>query len=231
MGCRLALGDLPPPDLLRSPTAYSRPRTDCRSSSLVSVAAASRPPPPPPWPPRPSLPITWHNYKASGRFQLLTSNSDITLYLGNNRDSTGLGEYSPAYLATHTLVNQGKTTYFRQTLDDIRHDPLRWVQLMTRKTALYLGDPELPNNVDFYAEGTAISPLLAALPLRFGAMMALALAGVVLAWPHRNGTLLLLIYILSQVAVTIVYHVFSRFRAPIYPVLVILSAYSITLTL
>ena len=179
----------------------------------------------------PILPITWHNYKASGRFQLLTSNSDITLYLGNNRDSTGLGEYSPAYLATHTLVNQGKTTYFRQTLDDIRHDPLRWVQLMTRKTALYLGDPELPNNVDFYAEGTAISPLLAALPLRFGAMMALALAGVVLAWPHRNGTLLLLIYILSQVAVTIVYHVFSRFRAPIYPVLVIASAYAITFTL
>ncbi|HKZ70370.1 MAG TPA: glycosyltransferase family 39 protein, partial [Anaerolineales bacterium] len=172
----------------------------------------------------PILPIAWHNYKADGRFQLLTSNSDVTLYLGNNRDSTGLGEYSPAFYATHALVNQGKTSFLGQTLTDISNDPKRWAQLMIRKAALYLGDPELPNNVDFYAEGVGISPLLAALPLRFGAMMAMAMAGAIMVFPKRNnGYWLLVIYSVSQIAITIAYHVFSRFRAPIYPVLAVFA--------
>jgi len=175
----------------------------------------------------PILPITWHNYQSDGRFQLLTSNSDITLYLGNNRDSTGLGEYSPAYYATHTLVNQGKTTFFGQTLADVRNDPKRWAQLMIRKVALYLGDPERPNNVDFYTEGISISPLLAALPLHFGAMMALAIVGAALA-VRKGHYYLLITYLISQIAVTVVYHVFSRFRAPIYSSLAILAAYPIT---
>jgi len=183
----------------------------------------------------PITPVTLHNYRVDGRLQLLTSNSDVTLYLGNNRDSTGLGEYSPAYRATHTLVNRGETTFYQQTLDDIRADPMRWVQLMIRKTALYLGDQELPNNVDFYAEGIALSPTLATLPLRFGAMMALALAGTIVAAMidkpgfssavrQKPGLSIVVLYAALQLLVTVVYHVFSRFRAPIYPAIVILAS-------
>ncbi len=181
----------------------------------------------------PIAPITYHNYQYDGRFQLLTSNSDVTLYLGNNRDSTGLGEYSPAFYATQMLSNQGKTSYFEQTIADIRNDPQRWGQLMLRKTFLYLGDPELPNNVDFYSEGLAISPALTALPLRFGTMMALGLAGMLLApfnlasKSRTTGYWLLVIYFLTQLGVTIAYHVFSRFRAPVYVVLPIFAAFAI----
>jgi 4-amino-4-deoxy-L-arabinose transferase-like glycosyltransferase len=180
----------------------------------------------------PIAPITLHNYRVDGRFQLLTSNSDVTLYLGNNRDSTGLGEYSPAFRATHTLVNRGETTYYRQTFDEIRADPLRWVQLMIRKTALYFGDQELPNNVDFYTEGAAISPLLAALPLRFGAMMALGIAGFGLAATlpkPGSGVWIVGLYAALQLLVTIVYHVFSRFRAPIYPALAVFAGITISI--
>lgn len=180
----------------------------------------------------PIIPVTLHNYQADGRFQLLTSNNEVTLYLGNNRDSTGLGEYSPAYLATHTLVNRGDTTYYRQTFDDIRAEPLRWVQLMIRKAALYLGDQELPNNVDFYTEGAAISPMLGALPLRFGAMMALAITGAALALAeHKRRLWIVAIYAALQFGVTIAYHVFSRFRAPIYPAIVILAGIAIAITI
>ncbi len=177
----------------------------------------------------PIAPITWYNYQNNGgHFQLLTSNSDVTLYLGNNRDSTGLGEYSPAFLATHTLVRQGKTTYVDQTLADIGNDPKRWGQLMLRKIALYLGDQELPNNVDFYTEGTAISRLLNTLPLKFGTMMALALAGLILAlWKRSLNYYLLITYFLTQIAVVVAYHVFSRFRAPIYSILPILGAFAL----
>ncbi|MEK7275809.1 MAG: glycosyltransferase family 39 protein, partial [Chloroflexota bacterium] len=181
----------------------------------------------------PIAPITWHNHKADGRFQLLNSSSGVTLYLGNNRDSTGLGEYSPAYWAAHKLTNGGKTTYEKQTLDDIRADPIRWAQLMARKTALYFGNAELPNNVDFYTEGAGISPMLSLLPLRFGAMMTLALVGTVFAFRRQNrgGALLLVVYTLTQSSIVIFYHVFSRFRAPIYPTIIILAAWAITETL
>jgi 4-amino-4-deoxy-L-arabinose transferase-like glycosyltransferase len=184
----------------------------------------------------PIVPITWHNYQANSQFQLLTSNSDVTLYLGNNRDATGLGEYSPAFYATHELVNQGKTTYLDQTVADIRDNPERWLQLMIRKTALYLGDQELPNNVYFYEEGAGISPTLNGLPLRFGALMALALAGVVLVGIRKSQSVtspytVLVIYAATQIAVVIAYHVFSRFRAPIYPILAIMAAVPLSFVL
>jgi hypothetical protein len=188
----------------------------------------------------PIAPVTLHNYRAGGGFQLLSGQNDVTLYLGNNRDSTGLGEAdTPAYRATHTLVNRGETTFWRQTLADIGAAPARWLQLMARKLALYLGDPELPNNVDFYAEGTTRSRLLAALPLRFGAMLALALAGLALAaregafslpktqqtsetWPSL-GLWILVLYAAVNIAVVVAYSSFSRFRAPLYPALAILA--------
>jgi hypothetical protein len=182
----------------------------------------------------PIAPITAWNYRAEGRFQLISGQSDVTLYLGNNRDSTGLGELSPAYRATHILVNRGQTTFLAQTFADIGAEPARWLQLMARKTMLYLGDPELPNNVDFYAEGTARSPLLARLPVRFGAMMALGLAGAFLAlrrpeW-RRAGLWILLGHIALQAAVVIGFSSFSRFRPPVYPALTILGGCAVAST-
>lgn len=186
----------------------------------------------------PIAPVTWHNYTTSGQFQLLTSNSAVTFYLGNNRDSTGLAEYSPAFNAAHYQVGGGKTTYMALAAQDIRGDPARWVRLMVRKTALYFGNAELPNNVDFYREGAAISALLGWLPLRFGAMLALAAAGFGLAFLHAPGAgnahrirLVLLVYALTQAAVVIVYHVFGRLRAPIYPVLAIVGAVPLSIML
>ncbi len=59
----------------------------------------------------PILPVTLHNYDQSGRFQLVSGNGPVTLYLGNNRDAAGIGEYSPAFRATHELVNRGEVSF------------------------------------------------------------------------------------------------------------------------
>lgn len=175
-------------------------------------------------------PITWHNYSVSGQFQLLNSSSGITFYLGNNRSSTGLGEYSPDFWATQNSIERSDTTFASQALTDIATDPKRWIELMLRKTALYLGDAELPNNVDFYREGANISPLLNALPLRFGAMLTLGLAGIWLTSLVRLSKMsryVIIVYMLAHIAVTITYHVFSRFRAPIYSVLPVMGAWAV----
>ncbi|MBI5567478.1 MAG: glycosyltransferase family 39 protein [Chloroflexi bacterium] len=176
----------------------------------------------------PIAPITWHNYQTGGQFQLINGHTDITLYMGNNRDANGLALTSPATWATATLVRAGQTTYGRQTVDDIRANPARWLQLMIRKMALYLGDAELPNNVDFQREGTAVSPWLAALPMHFGLALMLALAGVLMHLrrdaPRSAGLWVLSSFIVVQFLANIVHSSFSRLRAPTYAALMALAA-------
>ncbi|MEE3228337.1 MAG: glycosyltransferase family 39 protein, partial [Chloroflexota bacterium] len=182
----------------------------------------------------PILPVTYHNYQHSGQLQLFSANGPVTLYLGNNRGSAGIGQYSPAFLATHELVNRGKTTFVEQTTNDILANPQRWSGLMARKTALYWGNLEIPNNVDFYREGTNISPLLRYLPIRFGVLVALAFTGIQFVMPHRHmyrpGKWLLLSMIGILFITTVMFHVVSRFRVPIYGPLILLSAFALTET-
>ena len=182
----------------------------------------------------PILPVTYHNYQHSGQLQLFSANGPITLYLGNNRHSAGIGQYSPAFLATHELVNRGKTTFIEQTTNDILTNPQRWLGLTARKTALYWGNLEIPNNVDFYREGTNISPLLRYLPLRFGVLVVLAFTGIQLAMTQRYmyqpGKWLLLSMIGVLCITTVMFHVVSRFRVPIYGPLIVFSAFALTET-
>jgi 4-amino-4-deoxy-L-arabinose transferase-like glycosyltransferase len=179
----------------------------------------------------PILPVTFHNYRHSGRFQLISSNGPVTLYLGNNRDAAGIGQYSQAFRATHERVNRGELTYMEATLFDIRTAPRRWLGLMTRKTALYFANTEIPNNVDFTAEGTAISPLLAQTPLRFGGIVALGFAGLGLALfrvrAYRPGIWLLSTVLLILYSTTVMFHVVSRFRVPTYGPLILFGAFAL----
>ncbi len=180
----------------------------------------------------PIAPITWHNYRASGRFQLISGEGPLTLYMGNNRDSSGYGEPSAAMAAVDILVPQGKADYTQQTLEDIRANPGRWAQLMVRKTAFFLSDHEVPNNVDFHRDGVAVSPGLAVLPLRFGGMLALAITGLILALrrprPWNGGLIILLIYLTTHSLIVVAYVVLSRLRAPLYPGLIVLAGWAVT---
>ena len=176
----------------------------------------------------PIIPVTLHNYSHSGRFQLISANGPVTLYLGNNRDAAGIGQYSQAFRATHERVNRGETTYVEATISDIRSAPGRWLGLMTRKTALYFGNLEIPNNVDFVAEGAAVSPLLAKTPLRFGSIVALGLVGITLALARPRayipGLWMLTTVLLVLFLTTVVFHVVSRFRVPTYGPFILLAA-------
>lgn len=74
--------------------------------------------------------------------------------------------------------------------------------------------------------------------MRFGAMLALALAGLWLVFMGATGLgnaygmrFVLLVYALTQAGVVIAYHVFGRLRAPIYPVLAILGAVPLSVML
>lgn len=179
----------------------------------------------------PILPVTAHNYKHSGHFQLISANGPVTLYLGNNRDAAGIGQYSQAFRETHRRVNRTETTYTKATISDIRANPVRWLGLMTRKTSLYFGNTEIPNNVDFHKHGTDVSPILAILPFQFGALVSLGFAGIALTFTQRRhipkDAWMLILVLLSLCGTTVMFHVVSRFRAPAYGPLAIFSAFTI----
>ena len=179
----------------------------------------------------PILPVATHNYHHTGRLQLISANGPVTLYLGNNRDAGGTGEYSQAFRATHERVNRGEVTYIQQTFLDLRDFYPRWLGLMVRKTALYWGNHEIPNNVDFVTDGLAISPLLRILPIRFGAIVALGATGLLIALRERKsyspGAWLLALVLATLFSTTVAFHVVSRFRVPTYGPLIILSAFTL----
>jgi 4-amino-4-deoxy-L-arabinose transferase-like glycosyltransferase len=180
------------------------------------------------------LPITWHNYQTSGRFLLISSEAPVTLYAANNLDDAGHGENTPAMRAGSFLVGLGKADYVGLTLAAIRADPLRWAQLEARKFALYWSGTEFPNNVDLAGDGTRISRVLAVLPLRYGLLVTLALAGGAIALRLRTrsdlGLAVVFIYVFVHMAVTLIFSILSRFRAPNFPALAILAGYSLAVT-
>ena len=108
---------------------------------------------------------------------------------------------------------------------------MRWVGLLLRKTALYFAAGEIPNNVDFYTDGVAVSPLLAALPLRFGFLSSVGLAGMLLMLGSRRaiseGGWIIGVSVLVFMLSAVFFHVVSRFRVPIYGPMSILSGYAL----
>ncbi len=179
----------------------------------------------------PILPVTLHNYQHSGNIVLISTSGPVSLYIGNNRDSAGIGQYSQAFRATHERVNRGEVTFVGATLADIGASPRRWLGLMVRKTALYFGNQEIPNNVDFNSEGAAISPLLHKTPLRFGTIVVLGFTGLGLdlfrVRVYRPGIWLLSTVLLILYSTTVLFHVVSRFRVPTYGPLILFGAFAL----
>jgi 4-amino-4-deoxy-L-arabinose transferase-like glycosyltransferase len=84
-------------------------------------------------------PWTLRNYVASGRFLLVSANGGHALWVGNNPQATG----------GYVSVGRGRTepdeiTYNREALawalSWIRENPRRFMELVVRRQALYLGD-------------------------------------------------------------------------------------------
>lgn len=178
----------------------------------------------------PILPATWYNYQQNGKLTLISNNGPWVLYIANNRMASGLGENSPAYWATHRRVNLGQTSWVGELAHEIETDPLRYAQLVVRKIAVYHYDLEIPNNVYFYEEGPEVSAVLR-LPFTVGPLVALALVGAVLGG-LRGGGLLWNIGFVSLLHVglalgTIPFNVFSRYRVPMYGLLMLLAGLAV----
>ena len=151
-------------------------------------------------------PATIHNYVTGGRFVLVSDNAAENWKIGNSYDSSGFFSYPKEKKIPIS-------------------DPAFW-KLQLKKLGMLLSDYEQPNNINIY-QMSDYQPYIG-LPLPgWGVYLSFAVVGIILSaslwqslWPLYA---YLALYGLSISA----FFVTSRFRVPLWPVLILFSALSL----
>jgi len=179
------------------------------------------------------MPITWHNYRATGRFILISTNLDVNLFTGNNPDATGLDTLAHAqgqpaeirFRDTIQRVNKGKTTLTAEVIQFITHQPGDWLALTATKTWLWFGETDERLVTPVFPLRVEQSPTLASLPLAWQALVIAALLGLILV-RGRSPAQTLFLWLVYGIfsAATIFFFIQLRFRLPLLPFMLLLAA-------
>ncbi len=189
------------------------------------------------------LPVAIRNSLVGGGFYVTTSQFGPNFYIGNNPRADGsyaslrYGRGAPEYerqdateiaerAAGRSLTPSEVSSYWRdKALDFVIGRPGDWLALVGRKTLLLLNRTELVDteSQESHAEWS--------LPLRvlswaghFGILVPLAVAGMILSWPHRARLVPLYAMLLVYGASVVLFYVFARYRYPLVPLLILFAA-------
>ena len=117
------------------------------------------------------LPVILHN-RAGGADYLITPVGAEEIYRGNNRDTNG--DYGGGAASATT-----SSDYWYYLWNDIRLEPLRFIELELHKIGMYLSPNEPGNNLNYVLSGENVSPTLRAIPLDFRILLILFLFGLI----------------------------------------------------
>ncbi len=188
-------------------------------------------------------PVVARNYAASGGVYITTSQFGPNFYIGNHagadgtyepirfgrgspqferQDATDLAEKATGRALSPTEVSRYWTD---RALDFITSEPRQWLGLMGRKLLLLVNAGEMVDTEaqESYAEWSW--PLRAGGWLgHFGVLIPLAVIGVIVTWPSRRRTGILLAMALAYAASVLVFYVVARYRYPLVPFLLLFAA-------
>lgn len=189
------------------------------------------------------LPVAFRNLAVGREFHLTTAQFGPNFYIGNGKNATG--RYQPllwghgsakferddaSMLAEQALGRKLSPAEVSQywkdkALTEIRESPGRWLRLMAKKWALVWNVSELGDSEDQYTYGdwSMLLWLLNHL-LHFGILCPLAALGVCLTWKQRDRLWLLYAMVFGFAASVTFFYVFSRYRLPIVPLLVLFAS-------
>lgn len=185
----------------------------------------------------PILPVTVRNYVVGHDLVLISSQGGVNFYIGNNPESDGVtavvpgtpsdwwgGYYAAIRQAEHAEGRPLKASevsrhYFRAGRSFWQERPAQAVALTLHKLRLFWMPHELGNNKDAHFFARMFVPISHYLPLSFGIVASLGLAG--LLWHVRDWRRLLPLwgFLLIYMAGVVAFFVNSRFRIPTLPVL------------
>ena len=184
--------------------------------------------------------IAWRNWVVGRDVVLLSSNSGLNFYIGNNADFPRTAQMRPG-TEWYNLIQRPQqaglakpseqSAYFwQEAFAFIKERPVDYVSLQIRKIGLFWQGGEIRRNTDMYF-ARRYSSLLSAqvwhdkLAFPFGLVAPLALVGLVLAAKGRKGGLILL-FVLSYAGAVIAFFPTARYRLPLIPLLILLACYA-----
>ena len=183
-------------------------------------------------------PVTWRNYAIGKDAVLLSYNSGINFYIGNNADYEQTLHLRPGWewddlvgepKAKGILASSQQSTYFwDKARSFITEQPLQYLSLQARKAGNFLHGDEVGRNQDIYYwrnYSTLLSALLwkAAIAFPFGLLAPFALLGLALSL--RRGLTLEVLFVLVYSAGVIAFFPTARYRIPVLPLLIISAVY------
>lgn len=187
------------------------------------------------------LPVAVRNAAVGGGFLPTTYQGGVNFWIGNNPDADGTyrpltpGKQIPAYerrepvrLAERALGREltgaeVSRYWLGRSLDWAAREPGAFLALQLEKLRLYWRWYEWPDAVD-YAWMKRRSPALGWPLLEFGGLVILACMGL---WMERRRLARwapVLVWIVGWTASTVIFFVFSRYRLPMVPALLLLAA-------
>jgi tetratricopeptide (TPR) repeat protein len=188
------------------------------------------------------FPVTLRNYLVGGDFVLTTAQAGQNFYIGNNPRASGFFEnpknirLNPAYeeadFKAEALRRTGRkemkpseisSYWFREGLRFVGTHPDRALKLLLMKTAMFWNDFEIPDNTNYYFVRKEVL-VLRILFLNFGIVAPLGLFGLFLA-RKSPGVWLFILFIFGYMISIVMFHVASRYRLPIVPVLIVFAGH------
>ncbi|MFN0150976.1 MAG: tetratricopeptide repeat protein [bacterium] len=192
----------------------------------------------------PILPVTLHNAAVGRDFVLTSAHGGFNFYVGNHERADGTSkrlpfirenpEFEPSDAQSEASRQAGRTLrqsevsswWTRRAFAWLREHPADALVLYARKMRLLVAAYEVPDSVDFRFIRRDVGAL--GFPwLSYGAVLPLAVAGLVLASRHRRpvGPLA---FLLAAVALSLLpFYFFSRYRLPLVPLLLPFAAYAL----
>ncbi|HEX5716383.1 MAG TPA: tetratricopeptide repeat protein [Thermoanaerobaculia bacterium] len=188
------------------------------------------------------LPVAIRNGIVGGDFLPTTFQGGVNFYIGNNPEADGtyrpivpgkqipaLERQEPVRVAERELgreLSPGEVSSFwmSKALSWAASHPGDFLRLQLRKLGMFWSWYEQPDAVDYYwVRGR--SPFLRWLaPVEFGAVTLLALAGLWMIRRNPGPFAPALLFALGWMLTTIVFFLFSRYRLPAVPALMLLAA-------
>ena len=165
-----------------------------------------------------------NNKAATGFYEPLREGHGQAMFERN--DATDLAEQATGRALTPSEVSN---YWAAKALEEIRANVSRWLRLVFKKWLLVWNISEVGDSDDQYTYGDW-SQLLGVLNrlLHFGILCPLAALGICLTWNRRKRVWLILAMMLGYAASVALFYVFSRYRFPLVPMLIMFAAAGLT---
>lgn len=185
------------------------------------------------------------NYDAEGKWTIFSSQGGLNFYLGNNPEMDRTSTLQPGIewekitsLPLHeagiSKSFENSDWFYRKAFKFILKHPFQWTKIMFKKVYLFWAGYEMMPNEDLalYRRESGILKVLIwrleGFGFPFGIISPLAILGMFFIIKHREKTRMPLLWlILLYMASIVLYHVRARYRLPVVPFFIILSAHGL----